>query len=80
MSLTKKIRGFYISCQQELFPCVEQNYGGGLNDSGSCCCYLRLVCVEDHLPRPRPRAVGRPLAHRVMSCVVVLGQDGVNYS
>ncbi len=64
MSLTKKIRGFSIFCQQELFPCVEQNHGA-LPKRFRKLLLFELVCVEDYLPRPRLRSVGRLLAHRV---------------
>ena len=65
MSLPKKMRGFYISCQQELFPCVEQNYGVVPKRFRKLLLVFELVCVEDCLPRPRLRWVGRQLVHRV---------------
>lgn len=78
MSLTKKIRGFYISCQQELFPCVEQNYGVLPKRFRKLLLLFELVCVEDHLPRPRLRSVGRPLAHRVCLARAFLAKMALN--
>lgn len=77
MSLAKKIRDFYISCQQELFPCVEQNYGV-LPKRFRKLLLFELVCVEDHLPRPRLRSVGRPLAHRVCLARAFLAKMALN--
>ena len=78
MSIIKKIRGFYISCQQELFPCVEQNYGVLPKRFRKLLLMCELVCVEDHLPRPRLRSVGRPLAHRVCLAGSFLAKMALN--
>ena len=77
MPLTKKIRGFYISCHQELFPCVEQN-NGVLPKRFRKLLLFELVCAEDYLPRRRLRSVGRPLAHRVCLVRAYLAKMALN--
>ncbi len=64
MSLRKKLRGFYISCQQELFPQVEQHYGLLPRRYRTLLYVFEMVEVENFLPRPVLRAPGRPQAHR----------------
>ena len=64
MSLKRKIRGFYISCQLELFPRVERNYGMLSGTLKKLLLVFESVNVEDHLPRQWNSRVGRPLAHR----------------
>lgn len=60
MSLPKKMQGLNVSCQHELFPCMEQNCGVVPKRSRKLLLVFELACVEDHLPRPglrpmRPR-------------------------
>ena len=78
-SLKNKIRGFYISCQQELFPQVEQLWfaseaipeaavrlrdgGGGELFALSCAAFSGASAGESRF-----------------ACPVVFGQDGVEYS
>ena len=64
MSLKNKIRGFYISCQQELFPQVEQHYGSLPKRYRKLLYVFEMVEVENFLPGPALRSPGRPLAHR----------------
>ncbi len=65
MSLTKKIRGFYIRCQQELFPWLERQFGSLPKRYQKLVMVLEMARVDDHLPRPLPgRYGGRPEAHR----------------
>lgn len=64
MSLREKIRGFYISCQQELFPQVEQHYGLLPRRYRKLLYVFEMVEVESFLPRPLLRTPGRPQAHR----------------
>ena len=63
-SLKNKIRGFYISCQQELFPQVEQHYGSLPKRYRKLMCVFEMVVVENFLPCPALRSPGYPLAHR----------------
>lgn len=58
MSLPKKMRGLYISCQPGSFLCVEQNYGLVSKQFRKLLLVIELACVEEHLPRPRLRSVG----------------------
>ena len=80
MSLKRKIRGFYISCQLELFPRVERNYGVLSGTLKKLLLVFESVNVEDHLPRQWNSRVGRPLAHPSYACTRVFGEDGVEYS
>ena len=67
MSHSKEIRGVYISCQQELFPCVEQ-YCGVVPKRFRTLLLIEMVCVKDHLPRPRPRSVVLPAVPHPRIC------------
>ena len=64
MPFASKIRGFYISCQQELFPQVAQQYGRLAKRYQMLLYVFEMIGVEDFLPCPAFRARGRPLAHR----------------
>ena len=65
MSLRKKIRGFYIACQRELFPWVEEEFGSLPKRYQKLLLVFEMACVEDFLPRTSFRTPGRPLASRV---------------
>ncbi len=45
MSLTKKLRGFYISCRQELFAYMERDYGVLPKRFRKLLLWFELVCV-----------------------------------
>ena len=80
MSLKRKIRGFYISCQLELFPRVERNYGMLSGTLKKLLLVFESVNVEDHLPPP-VEFQGRPAAGPPSyACTRVFGEDGVEYS
>ncbi len=64
MPFTSKIRGFCISCQQELFPQVVQQYGRLPKRYQMLLYVFEMIGVEDFFSRPALRARGRPLAHR----------------
>ncbi len=65
MSLKKKIRGFYIRCQQEWFPWLERQFGSLPKRYQKLVMVLEMARVDDHLPHPLPgRYGGRPEAHR----------------
>ena len=65
MSFKEKIRGFYISCQQELFPWVEEEFGSLPKRYQKLLMLFEMVCVADFLPRTSFRTPGRPRASRV---------------
>lgn len=77
MPLPKKMRSLYVFCQQELFPCVEHNYGV-LPKRFRKLLVFELVCVEDHLPRPQLRSVGRLRAYRVCLARSFLAKMALN--
>ena len=64
MSLGKKVRGFWISCQRELFPWVEELLGPVEGRYGELVLALEMVRVERFLPPVQGRTPGRPLKHR----------------
>lgn len=64
MSLEKKLRGFYISCQHELFPAVEQQYGEFSKWSQRLLRVFEMVQVHTFLPSPKSGTRGRPLTCR----------------
>ena len=76
VSLLTKMRGLYVFCQRELFPCVDQNYGVVPTRFRKLLFVFELVCVWDHLPCPQLRLVGRTLAHRNCRARSFFGQDG----
>ena len=64
MSFAKKVRGFWISCQQELFPWVEDMLGLVEGRYKKLVLALEMICVERFLPSVPDRMPGRPLKHR----------------
>ena len=64
MSFAKKVRGFWISCQQELFPWVEDMLGPVEGRYKKLVLALEMICVERFLPSVPDRMPGRPLKHR----------------
>lgn len=64
MSLKKKVRGFWISCQQELFPWLEEVLGPVAGRHRKLLLALEMVSVERFLPSVADRRPGRPLKHR----------------
>ena len=61
MSFAKKVRGFWISCQQELFPWVEDMLGPVEGRYKKLVLALEMICVERFLPSVPDRMPGRPL-------------------
>ncbi|MXZ18187.1 MAG: transposase [Rhodothermaceae bacterium] len=64
MPLEETLRGFYISCQQEMFPKVEQQYGELSKWSQLLLHVFEMVRVHEFLPVPKSRKRGRPLTSR----------------
>ena len=65
ISFKEKVRGFCISCQQELFPWVEEGFGSLPKRYQKLLMLFEMVCVADFLPRTSFRTPGRPRASRV---------------
>ena len=79
MSLTDKIRGFYISCQHELFPWLERELGSFPERYKKL--VLEMACVEDHLPRKLDRRCGgRPQVQRTALARSFLAKMVLNIS
>lgn len=64
MFLAEKVRGFWISCQRELFPWVEELLGSVEGRYRKLVLALEMVGVERFLPPVQGRRPGRPLKHR----------------
>ncbi len=64
MSLGKKVRGFWISCQQELFPRMDAVLGPVTGRYKKLLLALEMVSVERLLPSVPDRMPGHPLKHR----------------
>ena len=64
MSLKKKVRGFWISWQQELFPRMDAVLGPVAGRYKKLLLALEMVSVERLLPSVPDRMPGRPLKHR----------------
>ncbi len=64
MPIERTLRGFYISCQQELFPEVELQYGSLSRRYKRLLHVFEIVGVHDFLPRPKSGSRGRPLSSR----------------
>ena len=65
MSLAKKIRGFYIHCQHELFPWLETRFGALTKRYAQLVLVFEMVSVEDYLPGTVASPCGgRPPSHR----------------
>lgn len=64
MTLERTLRGFYISCQQEMFPKVEQQYGELFKWSTLLLHVFEMVRVHEFFSPPKSRKRGRPLSSR----------------
>jgi len=64
MPIERTFRGFYISCQQELFPEVELQYGSLSKRYKRLLHVFEIVGVHDFLPPPKSGSRGRPLSSR----------------
>ncbi len=66
MSLASKVHGYWISCQQELFPWMEETLGSLEGRHKKLLSILEMVSIEEFLPSPEPGTSGRPLKNRVV--------------
>ena len=66
MSLGNKVCGFWISCQRELFPWMEEVLGPVAGRYKKLLLALEMVPVERFLPSTQDRRSGRPLKHRAL--------------
>lgn len=64
MSLRKKVRGFWISCQRELFSLMDEVLGPVTGRHKKLLMVLEMVSVECLLPRVPDHMPGRPLKQR----------------
>ena len=64
MPVERTLRGFYISCQQELFPEVELQYGSLSKRYKTLLHVFEIVGVHDFLPPSKSGSRGRPLSCR----------------
>ncbi len=66
MSLASKVRGYWIGCQQELFPWMEETLGSLEGRHKKLLAILEMVPIEQFLPRSEPGTSGHPLKDRVV--------------
>ena len=64
MSLSSKLSGFWINCQRELFPWVEETIGPLEGRHKKLLSVLEMVRVERFLPSAQDGIPGRPLKSR----------------
>ena len=74
----RTLRGPFISCQQELFPEVAQQYGSLSRRYKTLLHVLDTVGIEDLLPSPPLRLRGRPLASRASLARSFLAKVGLH--
>ena len=66
MPLGNKIRGFWVSCQQELFPWMDEVLGPLTGRYKQLLLALEMVSIERFLPSVPEHRPGRPLKHRAI--------------
>ena len=66
MSLFSKVSGYWISCQQELFPWMEETLGSLEGRYKKLLSILEMVPIDQFLPSPKPGTSGRPLKDRAV--------------
>ena len=80
MPVERTLRGFYISCQQELFPEVELQYGSLSKRYKTLLHVFEIVGVHDFLPPSQVGFTGATLVLPGIACAGVSGQDGLEYT
>ncbi len=66
MSLFSKVSGYWIGCQQELFPWMEETLGSLEGRHKKLLSILEMVSIEQFVPSPEPGTFGRPFKDRAV--------------
>ena len=76
----RTLRGFYVSCQQELFPEIELQYGSLSKRYKTLPHVFEIAGVHDFFFRPQVGFKGATLVFSGLACAGVSGQDGLEYT